>query len=135
VTAQNLKISDSVTVKQIEEKYTDCIVKQEFYDIDYAFEWFKNNESAIDMANNIKTILKPEKVMDIGCGIGKLVGELREKNIDAYGIEFSDANWNAFVLHKLDEDRIDILNQKFYLMRNEDFRSLGIALKSFGSIS
>jgi SAM-dependent methyltransferase len=100
MTTQNLKISDPFTLDQIEEKYTNCILKQDFYDIDYALEWLKNNESAIDMANYIKKILKPKKVIDIGCGIGKLVGELRKNNIDAYGIEFSDAFINASPMKK-----------------------------------
>jgi SAM-dependent methyltransferase len=100
LTNKNLKISDPFTLDQIEEKYTNCILTQDFYDIDYALEWLKNNESAIDMANYINKILKPKKVVDIGCGIGKLVGELQKKNIDAYGIEFSDAFINASPVKK-----------------------------------
>ena len=84
MTNQNLKISDPFTLDQIEEKYTNCILKQDFYDIDYALEWLKCNEAAIDMANYIKKILKPEKVVDIGCGIGRISGGITKKYYISY---------------------------------------------------
>lgn len=34
---------------------------------------------------------KPNKVLDVGCGVGYLVDKLREKGIDAYGTDFSPA--------------------------------------------
>jgi len=40
-------------------------------------------------ASWIKKNIDPRTCLDIGCGMGQLVGELRKKNIDARGIEIS----------------------------------------------
>ncbi|MGB3908478.1 MAG: class I SAM-dependent methyltransferase [Methanomethylovorans sp.] len=87
--SKNLYISEIFTLDDIEKTYEKSILKQEFYNVDYANEWVENSEPFKKMANYIKTTFAPKKVLDVGCGIGKLVDELRKLDIDAYGLEFS----------------------------------------------
>jgi SAM-dependent methyltransferase len=87
--SKELHISEEFTLEEIEKTYEKSILKQEFYNFDYANEWVENSEPFKEMANYIKNTFAPKKVLDVGCGIGKLVDELRKLGIDAYGVEFS----------------------------------------------
>ena len=87
--SKELHISKEFTLGEIEKIYEKSILKQEFYNLDYANEWVENSGPSKEMANYIKNTFAPNKVLDVGCGIGKLVDELRKLGIDAYGVEFS----------------------------------------------
>lgn len=100
MTDNKFRISSPFTLQQIEEVYSNHVLCQEFYNIDYAQEWLKNDDPYIDMAEFIKNVLNPKTVLDIGCGIGKLIGELRKRRINAYGVEFSDDFINASPMKK-----------------------------------
>ena len=91
MTNKDLHISEKMSYQDIEGIYRDKILKQDFYNIEYATEWAKQDSSARDMARYIKNTFHPETVLDVGCGIGKLVYELRKLGIDAKGVEFSEA--------------------------------------------
>lgn len=86
---KELHISEEFTLGEIEKIYDNAILKQEFYNFDYAKEWLENTGPFKEMAEYIKDTFDPIKVLDVGCGIGKLVHELRNLGIDAYGLEFS----------------------------------------------
>lgn len=87
--SKNLHISEVFTLNEIERIYEKSILKQEFYNFDYANVWLENSEPFKEMANYIKNTFSPSNVLDVGCGIGKLVHELRNLGIDAYEVEFS----------------------------------------------
>jgi len=87
---KNIKISDSLTPFQIEEICLKNNCQANFFNIDYVADWQKNHASAEDMAQYIITTMNPDTVLEVGCGVGKLVKELRNKNIDAYGVENSE---------------------------------------------
>lgn len=91
MTNKNLHISEKLSYLEIESIYEEKVLKQDFYDIEYAKEWEGQENPAHDMARYIKDTFNPKTVLDVGCGIGKLVYELRKLGIDAKGVEFSDA--------------------------------------------
>lgn len=43
-----------------------------------------------EVADRITTLLHPRTVLDVGCAMGMLVGSLRERGVDASGIDLSD---------------------------------------------
>jgi len=89
MTSNNLHISEPFTLKEIEQVYEESILKQEFYNSDYAVDWINNSEPFKEMAKYIKDTFDPKKVLDVGCGIGMLVKELRMLGVDGYGVEYS----------------------------------------------
>lgn len=112
--SKELHISEVFTLDDIEKTYEKSILKQEFYNFDYASEWVENSGPFKEMANYIKNTFAPKKVLDVGCGIGKLVDELRKLGIDAYGIEFSRDFINLSPCKDyIIEGNIFDLNQKF----------------------
>lgn len=96
----DLHISDSYSYLEIEKLYENLIHTQDFYGEDYAPEWKGSSDDAREMAKYIKETFNPKKVIDVGCGIGKLVKELRKLKIDAIGIEFSKSFINASPIKK-----------------------------------
>lgn len=86
---KKLRLSKPLSLSEIEDLYENTVLKQEFYTAEYASEWLKNTEPYKKIARYIKDNLNPKEVLDIGCGIGNLVRELRNLDIDAYGLEFS----------------------------------------------
>lgn len=89
--AKNLCLSKPLTLEQIEQIYKQSVLKPEFYNLEYARDWIDNSLPSATMAEFIKTVLKPGKVLDIGCGIGLLVQELRKLGVEAYGLEYSNS--------------------------------------------
>lgn len=95
-----LHISEILSYSEIEKLYENSILTQDFYGEDYAPEWKGSSDDAKEMAKYIKETFNPKKVIDVGCGIGKLVKELRKLKIDAFGIEFSKSFINASPVKK-----------------------------------
>lgn len=91
MTDKDLHISERLSYPEIETTYKEKVLKQDFYNVEYAKEWEAQESPARDMARYIKDVFNPKTVLDVGCGIGKLVYELRKLGIDAKGVEFSDA--------------------------------------------
>ncbi len=63
------------------------------------------------MTRYIKDVINPKTVLDVGCGIGQLVNQLRKLHIDARGLEYS----NSFISMSPVKDYIyqgDIQNLK-----------------------
>lgn len=64
---------------------------KDYYNEDYFKRNWKMNYRP-SLARGVKAVLKykPEKVLDVGCGEGLFVKNLRERGINAVGIDFSD---------------------------------------------
>ena len=81
-------VSQSLSISEIEELYNNAVLKQDFYNEDYSSQWTKEPYAA--MAEILANVLKPKKHVDIGCGIGLLVLSMRERNIQSFGVDFSE---------------------------------------------
>lgn len=81
-------ISQSLSISEIEELYNKVVLKQSFYNEDYSAQWTKKPYAA--MAEILVNVLNPKKHVDIGCGIGLLVLSMRERNIQSFGVDFSE---------------------------------------------
>lgn len=86
---KKLMISKPMSLSDIENIYKNMVLKQEFYNVDYAEEWLKTTEPYAAISRYIKDVIAPRTVLDIGCGIGQLISKLRELQVDAYGLEYS----------------------------------------------
>jgi ubiquinone/menaquinone biosynthesis C-methylase UbiE len=75
---------------EIEEIYYKTVRKQEFYNEEYATEWKKDDTPQKMIATMVTKYFKPSKVIDVGCGLGKVVKYLHEAGIDAYGVDYSE---------------------------------------------
>ncbi len=89
---------------------TPLDINSSFYDKDYYFgkkgghkikytgsflSNFFHNFKDLVRALTIKIQFNPKRVLDVGCGLGRLVYWLRLLGVDAYGIDFSE---NAYLL-------------------------------------
>jgi SAM-dependent methyltransferase len=100
MTEKKLRLSAPMSLEQLEEIYKKSVLSQEFYNADYANEWKKSSEPFNVMSQYIQDILKPKKVLDVGCGIGILTKELLDNGIEAEGLEYSDSFINMSPIKK-----------------------------------
>jgi hypothetical protein len=64
------------------------------------------------MADSIANDLAPRNALDVGCGTGALVEALREREIDASGLEYSDAALAICGERQLPVQKFDIIRQQ-----------------------
>lgn len=55
----------------------------------FPFEWQNNGYECMQMAKNIKEILHPQRILDVGCAFGFQVKACCYLGIDAYGCDIS----------------------------------------------
>ena len=95
-TAWNERIKRAPIMGQIVELVARVTVKsashQEIYDQRYnAFLDAAARKSVGPMAATIKRLFKPNSVMDVGCGTGALLAQLKLNGLEIRGLEYSDA--------------------------------------------
>lgn len=81
---------------QIVQLVTQVTVKsashQEIYDKRYNdFLEAASSKSTGPMAATIKRIFKPNSIIDVGCGTGALLAQLKQNGLELGGLEYSDA--------------------------------------------
>lgn len=82
--------SESLTPDERERLYCKTL-RQDFYGNEYADDGWRNSDTThIAKAEYITKYFPARKVIDVGCSFGRLVQELRNRGIDAYGIDYSD---------------------------------------------
>lgn len=82
----NLYLSKRLSLEEIEKIYVQML-NSNFYDSNYGTEWNRGPYQL--MADIIQEVFRPKRVIDLGCGLGYVIEALRNKAIDAEGIEFS----------------------------------------------
>jgi SAM-dependent methyltransferase len=70
-------------------------------------------ESAVKISNSIVNELAPKRVIDVGCGTGALLGALRDKGCDVFGLEYSKAGLDYCVTRGLPVKSFDIKTDTF----------------------
>jgi SAM-dependent methyltransferase len=86
----SVTLSHSLTLDEKESLYYDGVRKQDFYGNEYADEpWRSADNSHVRKAEYITKYFNTKRVLDVGCSYGRLVKELRDRGIEAYGIDYS----------------------------------------------
>tara|TARA_B100000925_G_scaffold87225_1_gene62711 strand:- start:1859 stop:2359 length:501 start_codon:yes stop_codon:yes gene_type:complete len=70
-------------------------------------------ESAVKISNSIVNELAPKRVIDVGCGTGALLGTLRDKGCNVFGLEHSKAGLDYCVTRGLPVKSFDIKTDTF----------------------
>ncbi len=70
-------------------------------------------ESAVKISNSIVNELAPKRVIDVGCGTGALLGALRDKGCNVFGLEHSKAGLDYCVTRGLPVKSFDIKTDTF----------------------
>lgn len=83
------RLSDDLSIDQVENLYREVVLKQDFYNDDYGTNW--SLPPYKDMARILVNTVNPKRHLDIGCGEGLLVCAMRAQGIDSRGIDFSEA--------------------------------------------
>jgi SAM-dependent methyltransferase len=79
-------------IRQVARATVKNASHQEIYDKRYNdFLDAVATESAPAMAASIKCIFKPNSVIDVGCGAGTLLAQLKKNGLKVRGLEYSDA--------------------------------------------
>lgn len=82
--------------------------------MEYGDKFYKGNiegslNSAKEMVPLIFELLKPKKVVDMGCGIGAWLAEFKKKGCKIKGFDFNTANESLFLIDPIEEfQRIDL---------------------------
>lgn len=83
-------LSDPLSDEEIEGLYRDIVLTPDFYGAGYDLDLLAAPRRGFaDMAAAIVSELHPARTLDVGCGIGALVSELRRRGVDAHGSDFS----------------------------------------------
>lgn len=90
-----LSLSEPMSPLEIEEIYYKIVRTQEFYDEDYSTEWKRDDKPQKTIAKMVINYFKPEKVIDIGCGLGNVVKYLHRGGVEANGIDYSQSFINS----------------------------------------
>ena len=85
-------LSAPLADEEIERLYRDQVLTPEFYGEGYSRDLAAAPRRASrDMAGAIVRHLAPRRTLDVGCGVGALVAEIRRAGVDGAGCDFSDA--------------------------------------------
>lgn len=83
-------LSAPLSDEDIEALYRDIVLTPDFYGAGYDLDLLAAPRRGFaDMAAAIAGELGPAHSLDVGCGIGALVSELRRRGVDAHGCDFS----------------------------------------------
>src|SRR5436190_1523662 len=84
--------SDDARVRELGKRYDEDYFLHQIGDINEPYVRDNSVWKAIfaRVAQAIVTELSPKTVLDAGCGIGFLVQALRERGVDAFGIDISE---------------------------------------------
>ena len=86
---------------------------------------FQTDKERID--NLAFEILKhePKRVLDVGCGIGRLVNVLRERGVEAWGVDFAPSlkvkHWKQDYFIEADARRLPFEDKTFDYVYSSDF--------------
>lgn len=76
--------------------------------------------SAATMAGSILDAYRPSTALDVGCGTGALLHELRERGVETHGLEYSDAGLAFCRKRGLNVDKFDITSASLPFTRTFD---------------
>jgi SAM-dependent methyltransferase len=120
--AWNERIKHAPIMGQIVELVARATVKsashQEIYDQRYnAFLDAAARKSTGPMAATIKRIFNPRSVIDVGCGTGALLAQLKQNGLEIRGFEYSDAGIarcreKGVSVEKFDLESADVIEGK-----------------------
>lgn len=83
-------LSEPLSDEDIEALYRDIVLTPDFYGPGYDLDLLAAPRRGFaDLAASIVSELHPARTLDVGCGIGALVSELRQRGVDAHGSDFS----------------------------------------------
>lgn len=86
------RLSEPLSDAEIAAIYESQVLTQEFYGDAYAASLVRSPSTAADdLAAAIVEAFAPATVLDVGCGLGQLVGALRRRGVDALGCDHSEA--------------------------------------------
>ncbi len=100
---------------------------KDLYDKDYykASDKFQRRGNRLDTLVGVIRILQPERVLDVGCGIGYLVKRLNKEGIFTIGIDFSEGLEDYWGdddhFFEMDAKQIDFPVKSFDLVFSTDF--------------
>lgn len=81
---------------------------------------WENTDQKLEFRHNaILGMIGSGKVLDIGCGDGLLLGELKKRGIESKGIDFSEIAIKKCIAKGLDAEKFDISVGKFSYIDNE----------------
>jgi SAM-dependent methyltransferase len=82
---------------------------QEIYDSRY-YKYVDRTaaQSAPVMADTIISHFKPKTVIDVGCGTGALLAEIKRRGVTVHGLEYSDAGLALSRIKGLDVEKFDL---------------------------
>jgi SAM-dependent methyltransferase len=83
-------LSSPLSDEDVEALYRDIVLTPDFYGPGYDLDLLAAPRRGFsDLAAGIVSELRPTRSLDVGCGIGALVSELRRRGVDAHGCDFS----------------------------------------------
>lgn len=87
---------------------------------------FQKNKSRLKEIADIVCSFEPKKVLDVGCGLGYLVRELRDRGIETYGSDFAVDLWKQKwldynIFYHADAKQLPWPNQTFDVVVSSDF--------------
>jgi 2-polyprenyl-3-methyl-5-hydroxy-6-metoxy-1,4-benzoquinol methylase len=92
------------------------------YDSDYYENTIESAavRSAGKMADSIVAEFKPAQVIDVGCGTGALIGALRDRGCEVYGLEYAEAGLQRCRARGLEVAKFDLERNVFDSNRTFD---------------
>lgn len=84
-------LSEPLSDQDVEDLYREIVLTPDFYGAGYDMDLLAAPRRAFhDMAEAVAGVLGPASSLDVGCGVGALVSQLRRRGVDAHGSDFSD---------------------------------------------